>query len=452
MAMNSVIQSWIDVFTKQVESLGKGVYIVTPYFRDYNFFSYLGFGSENFYLYDKALKNSEAMKYETKFDASAFTNLQFKPLGELEGTVSDDGKAVRWYEQGFFNAKSSITTAVTAGTAIIVADIERFAVDQLVATQPAAWSIGTETTAKVTAVDLVTSTVTVDVAVTATANDYLIIIQQLQTVGSAVVGTYTGLKDKKLFSVFGKLGSTIEFALSEVNTQRFFMSPSTYMDNKIKLASVKIYTEMANVFFKGTNVLGIKPISEWLDHVVAERDANALTSIVNLNQATEELKLDNFADTCDLAAQSPIYMNEEPVIIANQAFASKFASALRKVNSVRYMDKSPAALEYGLKTITTPFTNNKEVIIVKQMNNIYGNKPTAFIIPKHLITFKQPLYTLVPWADWTPTAITNAPGKILILPETQVTWDKIKANMEYYIANLFAWQTYDNSYFRINWL
>ena len=135
--MNSVIQQGIDVFTKQVESLGKGVYIVTPYFRDYNFFSYLGFGSENFYLYEKALKNSEAMKFETKFDASAFTKLQFKPLGELEGTISDDGKAVRWYEQGFFNAKSEITTDATAATDVIVTDIERFAVDQLVATQPA---------------------------------------------------------------------------------------------------------------------------------------------------------------------------------------------------------------------------------------------------------------------------------------------------------------------------
>jgi len=452
MPMNSVIQQWVDVFTKQVESLGKGVYIVTPFFRDYNFFSYLGFGTENFYLYEKALKNSEAMKYETKFDASAFTKLQFKPLGELEGTVSDDGKAVRWYEQGFFNAKSGITTAVVAGTAVVVSDITRFAVDQLVSTQPIAGSTGTETTTTVTAVNTATSTVTLAAAVTASIGDFLVTVQQLQTVWAAVTGTYAGLTDSKLFSVFGKLGATIQFQLAEINTSRFFMSPMTYMDNKIKLASVKIYNEMANVFFKGTNVLGVKPISEWLDHVVAQRDLNALPSIINLNQANEVLKLDAFADTCDLAAQSPIYLNDEPVVICNQAFASRFATSIRKISWIVYNDKSPAATEYGLKTITTPFNNNREVIIVKQMNNIYGNKPTAFIIPKHLITFKQPLYTLVPWADGVPQAVTNAPWKIIVLPETQITGDIIKANMEYYIANLFAGQTYEYSYFRINWM
>ena len=78
--MNSVIAQGIDVFTKEIEKLGQGVYVLTPYFNEFKFFSYLGFGNENFYMYEAALKNSEAMKFETKVDAGAIARLQFKAL------------------------------------------------------------------------------------------------------------------------------------------------------------------------------------------------------------------------------------------------------------------------------------------------------------------------------------------------------------------------------------
>lgn len=449
---SQIIQQGIDMFTKEIETLGQGVYILTPYFNEFNFFSYMGFGSENFFMYERALKNSEAMRFETKVDAKAITDLQFKALWELESTISEDGKSVSWYEQGIYNTRSTITTD-TITSAVIVESAERFAVGQLVSTAPVGASVGTEVTAKVTAINLVTDTVTLGTAVNAKVGDQLVIIQQVQTIGAKVVGAYTGPKSDKLNSVYGKYGAEIEFEVAEVNTTRFFASPRTYVDNKIKLNAIKIYNEMANSWFKGTNVAGNEPIAEGIQHVIDQRDANGLPSKKLLTTALytdEQGKLEAFQDLLDLCAQAPVYMNDEPIVICNQAFATKFASSLRALDRQIDNDSHIAHFQYGLKTISSPFIGNKGVIIVKQMNHLYHGA-TAFILPKALVTFKQPAFTLVHDNTGAANVVPHAPGKIIIVKQPTVTADRISSTMEYYVANLFAGQTYENTYYRVDW-
>ena len=80
------------------------------------------------------------------------------------------------------------------------------------------------------------------------------------------------------------------------------------------------------------------------------------------------------------------------------------------------------------------------------MNRLEPFKSVAYVFPKHLVTFKTPQYQSV---NEQGALVTNKVGGYTVMKMPQVSPDKVKYTAQMRIANVFAWMSFKNSYWKV---
>jgi len=435
------------VVTKDVinKVLWKWVWFMTSYIREYPWFAYLGFWPANWY---KMIRNVNGISSWAMYQLENMQDSQFSKISKIEPTLTEDGKKVQWYEWDSFITSSTIT-ADSAATTMVVESVAWFAVDDYVRTIPAKWSAWTETQVTITAINTGTKTITVSAAVNVKAWDKLMFIAPKLTLWNKVTRTVSDPDAKIVTTYFQKFGWSVNLSSEDLNKTRLLADVKTYVSNEFNKPKMQILENIINTWFFGQNNGGTSPEAQGIVTVIAEREARGQTSVFNLSgAATDAAKLKELQRILNLASTAPVYSgSEKPTVFCNTEFSSIVAGLLRA--EVKFNDFIPKTIEYGLESLSTPYFKNIQFIVLPEIDRIYGNVSKAYIFPKELVSFRVPENEFM---NEQGVAIRVQANRFSVIPQPVITNDYREYTFEYKLANIFAWQSYDNAYMQLDWL
>ena len=425
--------------------LGKWVGFMNAFIREYPWFAYLGLGPTNWY---KMTRNINGQQGGSLLQLEKFTDVSFAKISKIESTMSEDGKSVTWYEWESFSTSSEIAIDSTT-TAIEVQSVSGFAVGDYVRTIPANWSTGTETQVSITAINTTTKVITVSAAVDVKAGDRLLFIAPALTRGNKVTREVADPNSKQVITYFQKFGWSVTMLQEDLNKTRLLLDAKDYIANQFNKPKMLTLESIINTWFFGQNVGGNTPQAQGLTHVIEEREWRGQTSVYDLSSITnDKLKIAKLQELLNLASTAPIYSgNEKPTVLCTTAFSANVARLLQ--DSVQYQNFIPKTIEYGLESLTTPYFRNINFLVMPEMDRIYGQKAVAFVIPKELVWFRVPENEIM---DVNGAAVKTQANRFAVIPQPITTNDFREYTVEYWMANIFAGQSYDNAYMKIEWL
>jgi len=430
-----------EVLTKV---LGKGIGFMQAYVREYPGFAYLGFWPANWY---KAMRNISGNAGGAMHQLEAFQDAQFAKIAKIEATLTEDGRKVEWYEGESFTTSSKYTADATAATDVVVASVAGFAVNDIVRTIPAPGSAGTETQVTITSINTGTKTITVSAAVTVKIDDKLMFIAPSLTLGNKVSRTVADPDSKTVITYFQKYGGSVTMDWDELNKTRLLTDIKTYISNEFNKPKMQILENIINTWFFGQNVSGNTPQAQGITAVIEEREAAGLTSKFDMSGITDDkLIIKELQRILNLASTAPVYTgSEKPTVFCNTEFSARVSRLLQ--GSQQYQNFIPKTIEYGLESLSTPFFKNINFIVLPEIDRIYGLAPKAYVFPKELVWFRVPENEYMSDAG---VAVRTQATKFSVIAQPIITNDYREYTTEYKMANIFAGQSYDNTYMEIN--
>lgn len=423
--------------------LGKGVGFMQAFVRQYPGFAYLGFGPQNWY---KAQRNINGMKGGTIHQLESFQDTSFTKVSQIESTLTEDGKKITWYEGDSF-ATSSEITADSATADVVVASVSGFAVNDIVRTMPAVGSAGTETQATISAINEGTKTITLSASVDVKDGDKLLFIAPELTIGNKVERTVASPDAKTVTTYFQKHGGSVTMKQEDLNKTRLLQDIKDYISNEFNKPKMQVLENIISTWFFGENVGGNTPKAQGIVTLIEEREARGQTSKYDLSGVTDDkAKLKQLQDILNLAATAPVYMGgEKPTVFCTTTFSANFSRLLQ--SELTYNDNISSTIEYNLKALSTPYFQNINFIVLPEMDRIYGQRSKAFVFPKELVSFRTPENEFV---NESGVAVKVQANKFSVIAQPIVTNDYREYTTEYYLANIFAGQSYDNAYMVID--
>lgn len=425
------------------KTAGKGFGFMQSFIRQYQGFAYLGFSPINWY---EAVRNVNGKNGEVLHKLVKFNDMEFTKIEKIEGTITEDGKKVQWYEGNAFSTKAKITADSTANT-VVVDKTSTYAVNDRVRTMPEAGSTGTSTNAVITAINSGTKTITLDGNVNVKAGDYLLFVNSKLTIGNKVERTIDDPDAKLVTTYFGKYGASVKLEQVDLNKNRLLDEAKNWIAKKFAQPRMQVLENIVTTWFFGSNVGGNEPEAQGIETVIAERTANGLTSVHDLSGAADDkAKVKAMQDVLNLAATAPVYMgSEKPTVYCTTAFSAEVARW--HFESIIFNDMQPKKLEYGLDAFTTPYFQNITFVTSTEMDRIYGaSQKVAFVFPKELIGFRTPENETV---DSNGVAVKTQTNKFSVIRQPITTKDFVEYTTEFYLANIFAGQSYENTYKKI---
>ena len=438
----ATVASYQDIIDNATK---KGLQVINPWIRDFPELMYVGLYIPNMYKDGWKLKRG-------KFTYAEQKAMNFKSIGALETDMVIEKNAVTWYEASAYADSAAITADNTTDPTIAIdpAKTKYFEVGDVCVVIPGPGSSSTRTQFEITAINKGTGAVTSDVnlTVSATNKDRIQFAYNLITHGTKVE---RGTSDEDVTPVrvyFQKFGGSVKFDSQDLNVARKFVDAEQYVAGKFSQVINRSNNNFARAFYLGRNIGGTRSETQGLDHVIAERTANGLTSIVDFSAISDaKAKAKKLVETINLASSAPVYNGSEvPTIYCNTTFITNLSTIMYDMaNTFHLVEKE---IDFALQAYSSPFFRNVQFIVSNTLNNLEPNQSIAYVFPKHLVTFRAPEYQSV--AENGTLIKTNATGyAVLQQPKTSVDITEYTAQIT--LANVFAGQTYSNTYLKITW-
>ena len=418
-----------------------GLIIVNEWIREFPELAYFGLDTLNIVRNGGKLDKGGLTFEQAKL-------VSFKSIGSLEADMTIEKNEVVWYEVGRYAERARVTAAVTAGTNITLdaEGIKYFAVDDVVVTARGPGSTSARAQVKVTAVNTTTNVITVDSPVTLVVGDFVVFSYNLITYRQPITREAAGMDATSLRSYFQQFGQRVSFDQQDINQTRLLVDADNYMKYKFAAATSIMNNNMARAFFNGRNISGSQSETMGLETVIAEGQARFGTSLINLSGVTTTKdKIKAISEVVNDATKANVYNgNEQPMAIINTAAVSEMMDySFDLANQFKFNEME---IEFGMIAYKTPFFRNLTMLVSSTLDRLYPNQAVMFLVPKHLIAFRTPMYESV---DENGTPIKTNSGVIHVHKQPQTSRDYVEYDLSYRLANIFGGQTIEHAYKKI---
>ena len=436
---NAVQTAQTTTISAELEKV-KTLLTLQAWVRDYPELMYVGMYMPNMFADGGKLKNWQLSIAEQK-------QLSFKTIGALESTMSVNANEVTWYEAGLYIEEALVTEDATASNTIKLdsKSVKHFKVNDLVEIKPWVWSATADVKAKVTGVDLLTNTLTLDTAVTVAVKDQVLFLYNLITFGTEITRWVSESDVTPVKTYFQTFGESVEFDSNEINQTRLLLDAKNYVKTKFATGINSANQRFARTFYVGRNVAGSQSETQWLDAVIEEMEARDWvgSAIIDFSSITDtKARAKKLIQVINEASSAPVYNGwEVPTIFCNYEFISRISEI--KFDMANYITLDQKELAFGIQAYSSPYFRWVEFIVSHTLNRLEKYRAVAYMFPKHLVTFKTPEYQSV---NESGALITNKVGWYQVLKMPQVSVDKVKYTAQMRIANVFAGQSFKNTY------
>lgn len=418
-----------------------GLIIVNEWIREFPELAYFGLDTLNIVRNGGKLDKGGLTFEQAKL-------VSFKSIGSLEADMTIEKNEVVWYEVGRYAERARVASAVTAGTNITLdaEGIKYFAVDDVIVTARGPGSTSARAQVKVTAVNTTTNVITVDAPVTLAVGDFVVFSYNLITYRQPITREAAGMSATSLRSYFQQFGQRVSFDQQDINQTRLLVDADNYMKYKFAAATSIMNNNMARAFFNGRNIGGSQSETMGLETVIAEGQARFGTSLVNLSGVTvTKDKIKGISEVINDATKANVYNgNEQPMAIINTAAVSEMMDySFDLANQFKFNEME---IEFGMIAYKTPFFRNLTMLVSSTLDRLYPNQAVMFLVPKHLIAFRTPMYESV---DENGTPIKTNSGVIHVHKQPQTSRDYVEYDLSYRLANIFGGQTIEHAYKKI---
>jgi len=432
------VQSYLDE-----NVLGKNLRVISSIVRKFPMLAYFGFSIPNHYK-DSIL--SDSLTYEEA------QSINFKDIGGwIKPMMSKDGKSVEWYEVGAFGYSQAVDTTVSvAATSVVMESVKGFEVGDVVLFIPAVGSVNwVRATREITAIN--TLTLTLDSAITVDAGDTVKYLYSTHTAGAKITRGTSEDDGLRVTTYFQKYGWNFEYTQDELNTTYLFADTSRRVKNKLSETINLAINNFAYTFYYGRNVSGAKAETQGLETLLAEKVANGETTVVrdwSTGLANDAAKVAAVMDFITSANTAPVYQgSEQPTFIANELMISALSQLLQ--SWVVYQQFVEKEIDWGIKVFSSPFFKNVSMLVDQSLNLLYPDTSVIYALPKHLVSFTTKMYDTPDVAGVVKTYNSNG---FAVIPQPVVTNDVKEFTIEMWMANIFAGQTFTNSYMKASGL
>lgn len=451
--MSNAVQ-WTEITT--ISSLldkTKTLQVINAWIRDYPELMYVGLYLPNMY--------SDWGKMKTKLTFAEQKQLWFKALGSLESSMSINQNEVTWYEAWLYLEEATITAPSTAVNTVTISPSESllFKKNDVVLVKRWLGSTTVEKQLRITDVNNTTWVITLESAVTCAVNDRLVFAYNLIWHWMEITRWVNEGNVVPVKTYFQTFWESMEFDSNDLNQTRLLIDAQEYVKSKFSVAINSCNNRFAKTFYLWRNMasvwltswLGTSAETQWLNAVIEEiewRDWVG-SAIINFSSVTDsKAKAKKLVETINKFASAPVYNGwEVPTFYVNATFISKLSEIM--FDMANYMTLKEKDIEFGLQSYSSPFFRWVQFIVSNTLNRLEPNKSVAYVFPKHLVTFKTPQYQSVNemWA-----LVTNKAWWYNVLKIAQVSPEKVKYTASMRIANVFAWQSFKNTYWMIIWM
>lgn len=422
----------------------KGIQTVNAWIRDFPALMYVGMNLQNMFKDGGTLKRGGLSFADQQ-------SLKFKNIGSLESDMSVTKNEVKWYEVGAFADSALITEANgTADTTVKVdlADLDIFNVGDVVAIRAKSGGTTPNAQAEITGINTGTGQITLDTAVVTAIGDSIMFAYNLITHKAEIDRTVNGTNQTPVTTYFQKFGGSVEFDSQDLNVTRLLTDAQEYVKGKFAVTINLANNTFARTFYLGRNISGTRSETQGLDALITEKGvrdgaANVTIDFTGVTVAKDKAKL--LVQTLNSASSAPVYVGGEvPTVYCNYAFIDALSEILYDMgNFYTLKDKE---IEFGLTQYSSPYFKNVQFIVDTVLNNLEQYQSVAYVFPKHLVTFKTPEYQSV---NENGALVKSSMGgySVIKMPQTSVDFVKYTAQMT--MANVFAGQTFKNTYKKI---
>lgn len=424
--------------------LGKNIRVISSIVRKFPMLAYFGFSVPNHYR-DSILTDS--LTYEEA------QTINFKEVGGgVKPMMSKDGSSVQWYEVSPFNYVQTVATTVSiAGTNVIMDDVTGYEVGDVVLFIPATGSVnGVRTTREITAINTGTKTLTFDANITVDAGDSVKYLYSTHTTGEKITRGTSEDSGKLVTTYFQKYGGNFTYTQDELNTTYLFADTARRVKNKLSDTINLAINNFAYTFYYGRNVSGSKAETQGLETLLAEKVANGETTVVRdwTGLATDAAKIAAVQSFFTDASTSPVYQgNEQPTAIGNDLMVSELSKLLQ--SGVVYQQFVEKEIDWGIKVFSSPFYKSIPILVDQSLNLLYPTESVLYALPRHLVSFTTKMYDTPDQAGVVKTMNSNG---FAVIPQPVTTNDSKEFTIEMWMANIFAGQTFPNSYMKASGL
>lgn len=417
---------------------------INAWVRDYPELMYVGLYLNNMYADGWTLRKWGLTYAQQK-------QLSFKNIGSLDATMVVAQNEVTWYEAGLYTEETAITKAnATALTDVEIPakDIQYFKVNDVVALKPKLGSTTTEVQAKITAVNTTTNVVTLDTAVECVIWDRLLFLFNSITYGTEItrgIGSGAATPVRTFFQTFGE---SVEFDSNEINQTRLLVDAKQYVTSRFATSINLCNNRFAKAFYTARNVAWANSETQGMDAVIEEieaRDWAGSAKVDFSSYTTGKAKALALVDIINRACSAPVYnWAEVPTVFVNNAAITSLSAI--KFDMANYFTLDQKEIEFGIQAYSSPFFRNVQFIVSNTLNKLEPFKSKMYMFPKHLVTFKTPQVQTV---NEQGALITNKVGWYNVMKMPQVSPEKVKYTASMRIANVFAGQSFRNTYIMI---
>ena len=438
------------VLTAQTATIGKileqtkTLMTINAWIRDYPELMYVGLYMNNLYTDGGKMKMGWFTFAEQK-------TLSFKNIGNLSSTMTVNENEVVWYEAWLYTEEAAIAEAIATASPVVklsASDIKYFKVKDVVMVKPKAGSTTNEVQAKITAVDLVANKVTLDTSITCALWDRLVFLYNSITYWTEISRGIWEHNATPVRTYFQTFGESVEFNSNEINQTRLLTDAKQYVTSRFATALNSCNNRFAKAFYAWRNVAWAESETQGLDAVIEEIESRDWvgSAIVDFSSHTTwKEKALALVETINRACSAPVYnWAEVPTVYVNNSAIT--ALSMIKFDMGNFFTLEQKEIDFGIQAYSSPFFRNVQFIVSNTLNKLEPNKSVMYMFPKHLVSFKTPEYQSVneQWA-----LITNKMGWYQVMKMPQVSPDKVKYTAQMRLANIFGWQSFRNTYLKI---
>lgn len=420
-----------------------GIQTINAWIRDFPELMYVGLYLPNMYKDGGKLKRGGFTYAEQKA-------LAFKKIGSIEADMTVNKNEVVWYEAGAYVESATITadSAAVATVEVSPAESAYFKAGDVILVRPGVGSLTAVQQVEVTAVNTTTGVLTVSAAVTCDIDDTVQFLYNLIEFGTEI---NRGVHDENVTPVrvyFQRFGGSVEFDIEDINQSRLMVDAQEHVRSQFSKVLNRSNNNFARAWYFGRNVAGTKSETQGIEAVIQEKEARdgVGSAIVDFTGvAAGKDKADKLVETINALCSAPVYTGSEvPTFYVNNKFITELSRITFDMAETFTLNEK--TIDFGLTAYSSPYFRKVEFVVSHVLNNLYPETSIAYAFPAHLVSFKTPEFQTV--AE-NGALVKTSVGGYQVLKMPQVSVDKVKYTAQMTLANIFAGQTFKDTYKKI---
>ena len=412
------VKTWVTYSAGQQTQkvVGTGLYLFPILHKYYKHLSYL--------LFDFNVQGTKSLKQK------------FLPI---EGTITEDGKTLSWYDYSMFDKELSITGNNDAATAITAAESTGLKTagievgDQLLIVR-ADGSAKTNVKVTVTAVVADTSITWVG-AQDLDVGDKVVRAFYVQEIGVEISRGQSSYDYIEFKSYFQNFARQVSFEKIDLNKQYLIeRDAKEYVASIFALNINIILQEFNKAIWLGGNITGAKPEMLGIDTAIEQVALEDAAVKVDFAGDTDDEKVAKFMDTIEKASASGAIQSGETLTMPCNR---KFLSALGRIKKedIVYNEKIKE-IDFTIFKFTNMF--GQVEFYHEPMLDKTSQKSLAYIIPRSLIACKFRKHQNL--MD-EKGSMEMAKGEITVRKQINNLYDKAIFDMYFEAAVVLGWLT-----------